>query len=82
MANSDQPFHWPDTTFRFLAEYSLSYSDKVESLFFNDFESIQKWLLKNEFIESYSIYKFSNNQKVWMLSDHRNATQVKAGSFK
>lgn len=82
MPDSEQAFHWPDTTFRFLAEYTLSYSDKVESLFFNDFESVQKWLIKNEYIQSYSIFKFTNNQKVWMLSDQRTPTQVKAGSVK
>ncbi len=82
MSETEQTFHWPDTTFRFLAEYTLSYSDKVESLFFNDFESIQKWLIKNEYIQSYSIFKFTNNQKVWMLSDQRTPTQVKAGSVK
>ncbi|MCA0446667.1 MAG: hypothetical protein LCH54_10620 [Bacteroidetes bacterium] len=72
MSASDMNLYRVDTNFRFLAEYTLYYSDKVESLFFNDFESIQKWLNKNDYVKRYTIYKFSNNEKMWMLSEDRN----------
>lgn len=72
MSASDVNLYRVDTNFRFLAEYSLFYSDKIESLFFNDFESIQNWLNKNDYVKHYTIYKFTNNEKLWMLSEDRN----------
>lgn len=83
MSTTDLNLYRIDTNFKFLAEYTLFYSEKVESLFFNDFESIQTWLNKNDYVKKYTIYKFSNNEKMWMLSEDRNQTvQVKsAASF-